>query len=264
MKLNELKQKNIKTKATSPLFKMESKQNANKLFAFAILTALLVLVAVPFYNYLQSAGVQYSFADFNEYFSVQALLTWGLLNIVYASYLGTRIITSDFKKGSSTMLYSLNFSRNKILNHKLLRLVINIVVLNLSVAIVGGLAIVLFEGGLSIANFAVMTMVFVIVGLQAGALAFSLTLLNYKKGSVALSVTAAIVLVVISSISSLATGLESLSYVSPLVALLNGGSFNVMAHGLEAVNLAALAVWTFIPLFVLPFGYMRFNKSDLA
>ena len=266
MKLNYLKNFNKKKNELSPLYKMERKQNYKTLIWVSILTVLTMLLVVFLFDHLDAFIETPTTMSFKEYFSMTGKEVWGIFGVVYGAYLGFIIIADNFNNGSSQLLYTQNASRNKILYHKLLRLFINLVILNVVVGVFTYGFVVMLQGfnAIDLINYLIYALVMFIMSLQAAVLSFGLTLFLRKKISTAVSILVPFVLTTISLIVVVDNSIIWLAMVSPLSVVIRNDTLDVLLNGFAGINLMAMTLWSFVPLFILPFAFIKFNKSDLV
>jgi ABC-type transport system involved in multi-copper enzyme maturation permease subunit len=266
---------NIKTKKQPkfPLYNLERKLNLTMLLIFAVITGILIFITLILYPQIkegyselsgmfENSGIDFAaiigVENISSYFTMQSAQNWGMLAAVYAAVLGNKLVASNFKEGSSTYLYSLNMSRTKILNNKLLRLVINIVIFNIICAIFAVIALYIVGESFNLVNMLIYTLFSILVTLQIGVLTFALTAIT-NKISTFIAVLLPIALGIISSLALMSENLKFLKYFGPFETLFS----NVLIDGFGAINYVIFALWTAIPVLTLIYSYIRFNKKDL-
>ncbi len=277
MKLNELKATK-RTRKPQPLYAMERRQNLVPLLGFALVAAFLAVVTLAVYPQMETMlpgmisslpqEMQEMFLSlmggesFANFYVMQMGQTWGMVAIIYASYLGYSLVASNFKNNSSTMLYTLNLSRNKIIANKLVRLVINIVLFNVFVGLATLITtLVLGETGFNLWNIGVFTLFMTIASLQLAIILFGICLMNPKKSSQILSILIPVVLFFLSFIGLLDESLNFILYLSPISALFNTTN-TILATGFANINYVLVSIWDAIALVLLVVGLVQFNKKD--
>ena len=252
MKASELKI----TKKLSPLYKLERKLNLKTLIIFTIIgavltfaTTLMFLLVDDIINSMQSIIgdneefknlidqlLQYN--NFASYFITNVGSTWGLIGIIYAGFLGCKLINSNLKDNSYETLYTLEYSRTKILLTKLTRLVINVV---------------------NIGNFVLYILVSTLVCLMIGMLSFALSCLFKRKYGTILSIVFALAFYFISQFSVMGNNFKAFEYLSPAY-----GTFApILEFGLTNFNFVSLVMWLIISAGILAFGIIRFIRDDI-
>lgn len=283
MKLTDLKKKDLKklnNQHKNALLKLERKTNLMPLLVFSLIAIVLVGIILATYPLIKDVLPKMfdsypeeikqlllsltGSGDYSNYFTMQMGQTWGLLTVIYGSYLGYYLISNNFKGKSSTLLYSLNLSRNKIVFAKIYRILINTIIFNGLIGICSG-AITYFLDipNFNYVNLLIYTLFMIIIGLQSALFIFGIALLNPKKVSAVLSFLVPVILYFFATISLADESLKIFSYLTPVSAVFIEGSKNIINSGFVGVNYLLVAVWTIIPLVLLLKGLIKFNKSDL-
>lgn len=274
MKASELKQ----TKSLSPLYKLERKLNFKTLIIFIIvgaaltfLTTLMFLLVENVLEAMQAAAganeelkavLEEMLAgnNFANYFVNNAGSTWGFVGIIYASYLGCKLINSNLKDNSYETLYTLEFSRNRILLNKLIRLVINVLLFNLIVAVFGFIAVCIVGiNQINVWNYLLYALVTLLVCLMAGLISFGIACLAKRKYGTILSIVLGIAFYLLAEFSSMGDKFKVFEYLSPAY-----GSFApILNSGLSNFNFISLVIWLVVTGVTLAFGFIQFNKRDI-
>lgn len=272
MKLNELKKQQVKNVTPfGTLFKLERKLNFKSLLLFTGICAWLIIITIAIYPIMKDQlsqltdvpaellGVQ----DVRAYFTMQIGQNWIMLALILGSYLGYQLVASNFRNGSSVLLYSQNLSRNQILGVKLLRMFINLLIFNIICAIVGFIGVSILDfGAVNVGNYLIYTLLMTIMSFQMGLLMFGLTTIYLKKIAPFFSFALPILLLVFSSLSLISSSVEFLKYISPS-SIMTSISNSILVSGFSNVDFISLAVWTVAPILVLIAGFVNFNKKDL-
>ena len=280
MKLNELKSNKAPKFNFGPLYRLERKLNYKALIAFtaiAVAFTVLVIAIYPLMNDMlqdliamlgqeqgEALAAMMGASDFNSYFIMNGAQSWGLIAVVYGSYLGYTLVASNFKEHSATMLYSLNVTRNKVLNSKIARLKINVILFNLLTAIIS-LSVILIYGfeGVSIVNFLIYTLFMTIVTLISGLIMFALSAMDIKGVNTITSIVFPITLVLFATFAMIDESIRFLQYFSPISLVLTDASETVLSSGFAGINYYVLLAWAGLAVVLLPFAYYKFNKKDL-
>lgn len=278
MKLSELQQQKT-SKTKSPLFKLERKLNLKLLLIFSAISAVLLFVSVALFPVLDDVllKLQQMFADNAEfaktisdiigsqniasYFVSQAGQTWALIGAVYASYLGYKLVCGNFKDGSYEMLYTQNLSRNQILLHKLLRLVINLLIFSFINAVAGVVALAIWGyGEFNLLKYLLYTLFVTITIIQIGVFSFAIATFAHKKYSVMASILVVITMYFVSMFAMSTTSLGFFNCLTPFAL-----SFvDVFNETIKAVNVVSVIVWTVAPAVLAFLGFKNFKNSDLV
>ncbi len=270
MKLNELKNKVNKTSNFKTIYKLERKLNLKSLFVFTLISVALLVLVVGLYPVFETMlqnldNPQFLLNnDLISYYNAQVSQQWILLPLIYAAYVGYNLVVNNFRSGSSVILYTQNLSREKIIGAKLLRLILNILILNIVSAAAGfvTLSIINFNA-VNIVNFLIFTLMLTVVSLVMAFLMFGLSLIYLKKISPFISIALPIILIFVSSIGLMVETVDFLKYASPTSIIRAEGAGNVLVNGFSSVNLIALAIWGVISLVSLLAGYISFKRKDL-
>lgn len=216
----------------SPLYRLERNTNFKSLLIFSLVTAAMIVLAIGMYGMMTDVmeSVISAFGeetatyleeimgsnDFNSYFIMHIGEWWGLFAVIYGSFLGYQLVAANFRNNSSTMLYSLNLTRNNILNTKFVRLTINSVLFNIFLGITSLAGVFAFGYSVNILNLCVYTLFMLIITLLSGLIMFAVTVLLPKKLSPVLSIVLPIILVFFSSLALMDKNLDFFAYFSPI------------------------------------------------
>lgn len=203
MKANELKP----VKVVSPLYRLERKLNFKTLLIFSIVTVVLTFLGILMFllmenifgeiQHLENMGQEFKelmdqfLAEykFDNYFTINVGSTWGFVGIIYAAFLGCNLINSNLKNNSFETLYTLEYSRTKILWHKLARLAINVAIFNAVVAVLDfAMASIVKFNALNFGNYVLYSLVLTMVCLMVGALSFGCACFAKRKYGTILSI----------------------------------------------------------------------------
>ncbi len=274
MKASELKQ----TKSLSPLYKLERKLNLKSLIIFTIVGAVVTLLTTLMFLLVddvlkvmqemfennpemqEALGDALTNANLASYFVANAGSSWGLIGTLYAGYLGCKLVNSNLKDNSYETLYTLEFSRNKILLHKLVRLIINVVIFNLVVALFGFIGVcVIGLNQINVWNYLLYTLICIVVCLQVGIICFGLACLFKRKFKTILSIILCFALYLFADFSTMGANFKFLEYLTPVSSCYSP----IITSGLTQLNYISFAVWLVVSGLVLTFGMLRFNKRDI-
>ena len=255
MKLSELKKE--KKFKVPPLYALERKNNLKALIIFSAVSAILVFVIVAMFNLMEDAlkmmeGMFENNPELKEqiaeligsqniatYFVLQAGQMWGLLGIIYAAFLGCKLVGENLKDGSYEMLYTQNVSRTKIVLNKFVRLVINLLIFNAICGIFGLVGMLIWGyGQFNVLNYFVYWLFLIVMSVQAGAISFAFALFGKRKYTTFLSVVVAVAFYFIAYLGIAGSNFEFLSYLTPFAVVLA----DVVNSGLTVVNYWSLAM----------------------
>jgi len=252
------------------LFALQRKSTTNLFIIFAVVISVFAVLITALYPMMvdvvaimpDALKSMISMNTIGEYFSAEGI-EFVLLLAVFAAATAVSITTNEFKNGSYELIYTLNMSRGEIVRTKLLRLVANIVymdVINFVVILVS--MFIWGAGGFSVANLIIYFLIALVVTLQVGVLIFSLGLLNKKNFNAFGAMMVVIVMYLFSVISNMADKVEWLGYLSP-IASLNG---SIMTEGFKGMftNGILLGVWSLISIVLLLVSAKKFQNDDLC
>lgn len=276
MKLNELKKEQKQSKL-SPLYKLERKANYKSLIVFSVIISFLLFLTMALFNFVEplmaelvkmfegQPEMQELFATqelkIGTYFVSEAGSFWALLAAIYGSFLGYKLINGNLKNGSSEVLYTQNASRTQIVKHKLIRLIINVAILNVVCGLVGLVAMLIWGyGQFSILNYLGYMLFVLILTMQVAVLSFSIALLVKQKYSSVLSVLVALGLFLIANLGLMGESFEVFNYLTPFAVALA----DLIESGFGVVNYISIAIWTVIPVVTLIFGIKSYKNTDLV
>lgn len=277
MKLSELKKE--KKFKVSPLYALERKNNLKALIIFSVIAAILVFITVAMFNLMEDAlkMLEGMFENNPElknqiaeligsqniatYFVLQAGQMWGLLGIIYAAFLGCKLVGGNLKDGSYEMLYTQNVSRTKIVLNKFVRLVINLLIFNAICGIFGLVGMLIWGyGQFNVLNYFAYWLFLIVMSVQAGAISFAFALFGKRKYTTFLSVVVAVAFYFIAYLGIAGSNFEFLSYLTPFAVVLA----DVVNSGLTVVNYWSLAIWTIIPIILMFFAIKNFKNTDIV
>ena len=276
MKLNELKKEQKQSKL-SPLYKLERKANYKSLIVFSVIISFLLFLTMALFNFVEplmaelvkmfegQPEMQELFATqelkIGTYFVSEAGSFWALLAAIYGSFLGYKLINGNLKNGSSEVLYTQNASRTQIVKHKLIRLIINVAILNVVCGLVGLVAMLIWGyGQFSVLNYLGYMLFVLILTMQVAVLSFSIALLVKQKYSSVLSVLVALGLFLIANLGIMGESFEVFNYLTPFAVALA----DLIESGFGVVNYISIAIWTVIPVVTLIFGIKSYKNTDLV
>lgn len=276
MKLNELKKEQKQSKL-SPLYKLERKANYKSLIVFSVIISFLLFLTMALFNFVEplmaelvkmfegQPEMQELFATqelkIGTYFVSEAGSFWALLAAIYGSFLGYKLINGNLKNGSSEVLYTQNASRTQIVKHKLIRLIINVAILNVVCGLVGLVAMLIWGyGQFSVLNYLGYMLFVLILTMQVAVLSFSIALLVKQKYSSVLSVLVALGLFLIANLGLMGESFEVFNYLTPFAVALA----DLIESGFGVVNYISIAIWTVIPVVTLILGIKSYKNTDLV
>lgn len=276
MKLNEMKQEK---KKLSPLYLLERKSNLKPLILFSVVSAILLFIVISLFPFLDDAMLQLQemFAGNEEmqnmlsmaigtqnittYFVAQSAQSWAFLGVIYAMYLGYKLVCGNFKDGSYEIVYVQNLSRTEILKQKFIRLLINLLIFSLVNALVGLIALLIWGyGEFNVFKYFLYALLVTLVTLQAGVLSFAIATFAHKKYSV---VTAILLSFALYFVVTFALSVESLSFLKCFTPF-SIAYVDVFSSTMKLVDVLSLIIWTVMPVVALILGIKSYKNTDLV
>ena len=202
-----------------------------------------------------------SFDSAKEYFNAEAIEMWVVFGAIYATWLAIKLTTGDFKNGNAEMLYSLNMSRTEILRTKLLRIVINISIYNIVLALVSFFSLWIFCGEVAVLGILIFTLFAWLSTMIVGLLMFGWGIMGKRRFNVFVGIVLVVVFYLISSISVSTSQVEWLGFLSPFTALFGDVVTNGFAGLLNFGG--SLIIWGFVAIGTLIFSIINFKNVDL-
>jgi len=271
MKLKELNSKKIKKNTPcKTLFKLERRLNYKSLIIFTAISVFFIALTLALYPIMkerlsEAPSGMLGLQSIGSFFVMQVGQNWIMLGLILGSFLGYQLLAGNFRTNSNTLLYSQNLSRKQILSVKLSRLVINILIFNVICAVAGFIGISIIEfGEVNILNYLLYTFLITLMCLQIGIFMFGLTAIFLKRIAPFFSFALPILLLIFSSLALITEEVEFIKYISPSSIIEFSGTTNILTAGLGSINILSLVIWTVIPVVILVYGVMNFNKKDLV
>jgi len=264
----------MKSKFVNPaLFKLEKRRGLASLIWFSVITAVLTFISIAIFPAVKDVlsgnetlgKLGFDFSSIAVYLDAELLEMWALPVLLFVVCSAISMTTSEFKNGSFELIYSLNMSRSEILRTKMLKAIVDIVVINL-VAFASALVGVLIfgNGGVYIPNLLIYLLIMIGVSVQISVLTFALALTGKRRYNM---VTGIIVMVILYLLCSLMNAVpngstENLGFLTPL-STLNG---TILVDGFAGVFKKGLvfAIWTAISVILMVLGVHKFKNDDLV
>ncbi|PKK96152.1 MAG: hypothetical protein CVV59_00095 [Tenericutes bacterium HGW-Tenericutes-4] len=204
------------------------------------------------------------FSNITEFYAAEGGQLYVLVGAIYASLLAISLFKNEMVDGSFEFLFTQPVSRMKVFRSKLLVLITNLFVFNVIVGSMGLIGIHLAEGlaGVNIVNFLLYSLFAFVIHLQIGLIVFSLSAMLGKKMSTGLGIAVAVLTYfvgIISLLSTLASSLDVLKYLTPFTYVING----LIMEGTSAVNVPTLIMWSVIPVLLMVVAHIRFKRQDI-
>lgn len=257
----------------SALFKLERRKGLSTLIWFSAITAVLVFVSCAIYPTIKNvlagntalAQLGITFGSMAEYFNAEAIEMWMLPVLLFVSCSVVMTTTNEFRNGSFELIYSLNMSRCEIVRTKFVKVVLDVVVINLVAFAVSALGLAIFaNGGINYANLLVYFLVALLISLEVAGIMFAISLIAKKRINMFAGIIVSILFYLLATLMNVGENgsTEALGFLTPLSAL-NG---SIMTNGFAGIfkNGITLAVWGGISIVLMVLSIYRFKNDDLV
>ena len=254
-----------------PLFKLQRKSTMNLIIIFSVVISALMLLALGVYPMMEEMLAYMpeelkglvNMSSIAEYFNVEAFEMWIMVVSIFGCVVAINLTTKEFKNGSYELIYTLNISRGEVIRTKLLRLVLNVIYVNVAVFVASLAGLLIFGSGqFSVVNLLVYALLAIVVTLQVSILAFSLGLINKGRFNTFGGVVIVIIMFLLTTLSIGADSIKWLGYLSPLTTMYG----SIMASGFKGIptNGILLAVWSVLSIILLILSAKKFKNDDLC
>lgn len=197
------------------------------------------------------------FSSYIGYYGAECESLVGIGGMVYAAYLGATVISKEIKRKTGEFLFSHPVSKNRVLTEKILSSVIQIVILNLIIAVIS------FGASLAVESFQIE--LFWLIHLSLLIMQFEIFFITLGvsavigAGGAGVGIAIGFGLYFVDMISSLVEQAEFLKYITPFgythsSAIIGDEGLDLLLTALGVVYSAAAVVLT----------YLFFKKKDLV
>ena len=199
-----------------------------------------------------------NFGEFMGYFGIECGNVLGLGGGFFAALMGISALAKEEKDGTADFLLTHPITRRRVITEKLLSLVAEITVLNLTVAAVSSLCILAIGEEVDAGKIALVFLAYYIMQLEIGAITFALSAF-IRGGGLGIGLGAAFGFYFINIVSNLMDELEFLKYITPYgytdvgyIVNENSLDFKYIAVGLLFIALSLLL------------AYFKYEKKDIT
>lgn len=199
-----------------------------------------------------------NFGEFMGYFGIECGNVLGLGGGFFAALMGISALAKEEKDGTAEFLLTHPITRRRIITEKLLSLVAEITVLNLTVAAVSSLCILAIGEEVDAGKIALVFLAYYIMQLEVGAITFAISAF-IRGGGLGIGLGTAFGFYFINIASNLMNELEFLKYITPygytdVGYIVNNGSldFKYIAVGLLFISASVF------------FAYFKYEKKDIT
>ncbi len=209
-------------------------------------------------SFTQAFGMdQLNFGEYKGYFGIECGNTLGLGGAIFAALLGISAIAKEEKDHTAEFLLTHPISRDRVYAEKLLSVMIQILSLNIVVALITLLATVAIGETLPVGETTMLLIAFTLLQIQIAGITFGLSAYT-KGGSMGLGIGLALVLYFISLVANLLEKVEFLKYVTPF-AYTDSGTIYAQGHP----EWKYLIVGMMITAVVIMIGRVKWNRKDI-
>ena len=201
---------------------------------------------------------QLNFGEFMGYFGVECGNTLGLGGAFFAAIIGVSALCKEEKDNTAEFLLTHPVSRARVLTEKLLSVIAQLLVLNLSVAAVTAITALIINADASAGKLALVFLANFLLQVEIAAICFGISAFLRGNGiGIALGVSVAFYFLNI--ISNLTEKAEFLKYITPYG--FTDGSYIISNGKIEIKYLLAGAALTAIGIVL---AYVKYTKKDIA
>ena len=264
----------MKSKFLNPaLFKLERRKGLSTLIWFSAITAVLIFLSCAIYPAIKDvlagntalAQLGITFDSMADYFNAEALEMWLLPVLLFVSCSVVMTTTNEFRNGSYELIYTLNISRCEIIRTKLVKVVLDTLIINIVSFGVSAIGLAIFSnGGINYLNLLVYFLMAFLVSVEVAFIIFAITLVGKKRVNMFTGIVISVVFYLFATLMNVGENgsTEALGFLTPLSALngtiMTNGFAGIFKHGI------VLAVWGAISIILLLLGVQRFKNDDLV
>ena len=174
---------------------------------------------------------QLNFGEFKGYFGVECGNTLGLGGALFAALLGIRTLSKEEENHTAEFLMTHPISRTKIFTQKLLAVIAQILILNLTIAIITASATMAIGESLPIRESGLLLLSHFLLQIELAMITFGMSAL-VKGGSLGLGIGISLGLYVMNLISNLIEAGKLLKYITPYAyadsaSIIGSGRFEI-------------------------------------
>lgn len=264
----------MKSKFVNPaLFKLERRKGLSALIWFSVITGVLVFVTCALFSTVQQilsdnemlSKLGISLTSMAEYFDAEAVQMWMLPVLLFVACSVVSTTTSEFRNGSFELIYSLNVSRTEVVRTKFIKVVLDIVIINVVAFLMALTGMAIFaKGDFNFVNLLVYLLLAICVSIQVAMFIFAIALLGKKRMNMFGSVILVLVSYLLCTLMNVGADKSTqwLGFFTPL-STLNG---SIMQNGFAGLfkNGIVLLVWTAVSVVLFVCGILKFKKEDLV
>lgn len=197
------------------------------------------------------------FSSYLGYYGAECESLVGIGGMVFAAYLGGTAISKELKRKTGEFLFSHPVSRNRVLTEKILCSLIQIVALNVIIAVISFGASLAIGEDFQIELFWLIHAALLIMQFEVFFITFAFSA-ALKAGGAGVGIAIGFGLYFMDMISSLVNEAEFLKYITPF-----GYTHSSVIIGDEGLDLLLIALGIVYSIIAAALSYLLFNKRDL-
>lgn len=201
---------------------------------------------------------QLNFGEFRGYFGIECGNTLGLGGAFFAAILGIAALSKEEKERTADFLLTHPLSRGNIITGKLLAVLTQILILNITVAAVSVLSMVLIGEQDAIADMGLLFLAYTILQIEIAAITFGISAF-LKNGSLGIGLGLAVTLYFLNLVSNLTEDARFLKYITPFGYT---DASAILAD--QVIEMKHLAVGIALAVIGIIAGYWKYTKKDIA
>ncbi len=201
---------------------------------------------------------QINFGEFMGYFGIECGNVLGLGGAFFAAITGISVLSKEERENTAEFLLTHPISRNKIIFEKLLSVIAQIVILNLTVAAVVALTILIIGEEVKVLTIVLLLLAYIILQIEIAAITFGISAF-IKSHGLGIGLGIAFLLYFLNIFSNLTEEVKFLKYITPFG--FTEAAYIIDKNQLEIKYLAVGLAFTVIGIAL---GFVKYNKKDIA
>ena len=201
---------------------------------------------------------QLNFGEFMGYFGVECGNTLGLGGALFAAIIGVNALCKDEKDRTAEFMLSHPVSRSRVVTEKLLAVIAQLTVMNLTVVAISAVCCVAISADADVGKMALLFLANYFLQIEIAAITFGISALLHGNG-LGIGLGLVMLFYFMSIISNITEALDFLKYITPYGY--TDGSHIVSEGSLEPWY---LAVGFLLSVAGLVLAYVKYTKKDIS
>lgn len=258
------------------IFKHELRQGRTALIIWTAVISFMMAVCVIIYpqmgdqmdeisktfaemgDFTQAFGMdKLNFGEFIGFFGIECGNVLGLGGAFFASLLGISALAKEEKERTAEFLFSHPVSRQRVITEKLLAVIAQIVILNLSVIAVSTLSMLVVNVSADFSTLVLLYLAYFIMQLEIAVITFCLSAYIFR-GSMGIGLGLAAMMYFINILANLMDKMEFLKYVTPF-----GYTEGADIINNQSIHMGYLSVGLVLSMICIILSYLKYTKKDL-